>query len=834
MIKVALAGQPNSGKSTVFNLLSGVYQHIANYPGVTVDKKSTTFNYKYETLEIVDLPGTYSFSSYSLEERVAKDFLIDEKPDIIVNIVDASNIKRSMYLTFSLLETGIPVVVVLNMMDIAKDNGLELDIAKISNMLGVQVVSASSAKGIGKDDILDAIVSTYKNSELYSPFEINYEELEPCIKDVESTISINTAPISKRWLAIKALEGDTQVIVKINSEDKSFDESFVKTQENFFHSTYDRDINQFLATFRYDSADVIFHKTVIEHKKGEKTFSQKLDMVILNRWLAFPILALVMFLFYQLAIVGGYKITDYTWPLLAAFKNFVIGVLPEASIATVPLISDFGVWMVNSVNALLNYIPIFIILFALIAILEDSGYMPRIAFLLDRVFRKFGLHGQSTLPLILGGAFTGGCAVPGIMATKGIADERARMATILTVPYMNCLAKVPFYTLLLGAFFASDMGVMMFLISTVTIFIALIVAKIVTSTVLVNRETTPFMMELPAYHIPTIKGVLLTAWQRVWIYIKKVVTIVMAVAVVLFVMLEFPGLSSDQKQYFATQESKALEDFDKAIENNLYYEQIKSKEMVADLLNFYDLYRAKRMNTSTPEAVEKLDADFESKNKIFFELVRANDSDSKKVNRALRNLSKDRNRLLREIKDTKIENSVLGSIGRSMEVVTMYAGFDWKINIAFLSSFAARESAVATLGSLYENNKADSIRAEEAMAQNSGYSDLHAVIMIIFMILTPPCIASMIVIKLQTGKYRWMMFAIFFPITIGIGICIALFNMGLAYGWSGLETMVYFYVGMALIATFLGILPTKKINWKGGFVPKTRGIHSNYEKYNKN
>lgn len=833
MIKVALAGQPNSGKSTVFNLLSGVYQHIANYPGVTVDKKSTTFSYENEEIEIVDLPGTYSFSSYSLEERVAKDFLTDEKPDIIVNIVDASNIKRSMYLTFSLLETGIPVVVVLNMMDIAKDNGLELDIEKISTMLGVEVVSASGAKGVGKTDILNAIINTYKNKDLYKPFEINYEELEPCIKAVEEKISIDTTPISKRWFAIKALEGDKQIIDRLVREDDFFDESFPKTQEEFFHSTYDKDINQFLATFRYDSADVVFHKTVTEHKKGQKTFSQKLDMIILNKWLAFPILALVMFLFYQLAIVGGYKITDYTWPLLAAFKNIVIGVLPEADIASVPMISDFGVWMVNSVNALLNYIPIFIILFALIAILEDSGYMPRIAFLLDRVFRKFGLHGQSTLPLILGGAFTGGCAVPGIMATKGIADERSRMATILTVPYMNCLAKVPFYTLLLGAFFASDMGVMMFLISTVTIFIALIVAKLVTSTVLINRETTPFMMELPAYHIPTFKGIAITAWQRVWIYIKKVVSIVMAVAVVLFVMLELPGLDKEQKQYFATQESKALEDFSKSIENNSYLEHLDSREKVADLLNFYDLYRAKRMNTSTPEAVEKLDADFESKNKIFFELVRANDSDAKKVNRALRGLSKDRNRLLREMKDIKIENSVLGSIGKSMEVVTQYAGFDWKINIAFLSSFAARESAVATLGSLYENNKADNLRAEEAMAQNSGYSDLHAVIMIIFMILTPPCIASMIVIKLQTGKYRWMMFAIFFPITIGIGICIALFNMGLAYGWSGLETMVYFYITMALIAIALGLMPTKKINWKGGFVPKTRGIHSHYEKYNK-
>ena len=820
MIKVALAGQPNSGKSTIFNLLSGVYQHIANYPGVTVDKKSAFLEHKEHSLEIVDLPGTYSFSSYSLEERVAKEFIIDEKPDIVVNIVDASNIKRSMYLTFSLLEAGIPVVVVLNMMDIAADYGLEIDSKKISDMLGVKVVTTSGSKGEGKEKILDAIVETYNKSSQYRAFEINYEELEPSIQIVEEKISYDTAPLTKRWYAIKALEQDSQVIEKIKSEDSSFDEVIIKDQEEFFHSTYDKDINQFLATFRYDSADIIFHKCVVEHKKGEISTSQKIDKIVLNKFLAFPILALIMFAFYQLAIVGGYKITDYTWPILAAFKNMVISVMPEADMATIPMISDFAIWMVNSVNALLNYIPIFFILFALIAIMEDSGYMPRIAFLLDRVFRKFGLHGQSTLPLILGGAFTGGCAVPGIMATKGIADERARMATILAVPYMNCLAKVPFYTLLLGAFFVSEMGIMMFMVSTVTLFIALIVAKVLTSTVLVNRQTTPFMMELPTYHIPTLKGVLITAWQRVWIYIKKVVTIVMAVAVVLFVMLEFPGVDSKVQEQIAQEEQKALVSFDKSVSKTSFYSDIDSRDKVSSLLNFYDLYRAKRMKSSTSEAVAKLDSEFEAKNSIFFEIIRGDSKDAKAINKALRNLSKDRNRLLRQIKEEKISNSLLGSVGKAVESVTQYAGFDWKINIAFLSSFAARESAVATLGSIYENNKADNLRAEEAMAQNSGYTPIHAVIMIIFMILTPPCIASMIVIKLQTGKYRWMVFAIMFPITVGLGLSILLFNLANSYAWSGLETMIYFYISMALTAITLGFLPNKSINWKGGFATK--------------
>ncbi|WP_323587930.1 ferrous iron transport protein B [Aliarcobacter butzleri] len=811
-LKTVLAGQPNCGKSTIFNLVSGIEQHIANYPGVTVDKKVGFFKYQDYKIQMVDLPGTYSFSSYSLEERVAKEYIINETPDIIINVVDASNLKRNLYLTFQLLEMGLPVIVVLNMMDVAARREIKIDSQKISSMLNCPVVEASGAKGIGGDEIMKSVVSLYENKTNFEEFKINYEELESFILEIEEQIKDSTSNLSKRWLAIKALEGDETIIKYLNDEFPTIRNTLEK-QNFLFETRYDKNIVTFLATFRYDSAEIIYQKTVKHENKNQETLTDKADKIVLNRFLALPILFTLMFLVYEISIVMGYKLTDYTWPILASFKNLVIDFMPEASFTDVPMITDFAIWMVNSANALLNYIPIFFILFALIAIMEDVGYMPRMAFILDRVFRKFGLHGQSTLPLVLGGAMVGGCAVPGVMSTKGIADERARMATILTVPYMNCLAKVPFYTLLLAAFFRTDMAIMMFYISTITVFSALIVAKILTTTVLKNRETAPFVMELPPYHLPTLKGVVIRSSQRVWLYIKKVVTIVLAVAIVLFALLQFPGLSDESKVKFENMSNNALSEFDLQIKDSTYYEHINSKEKVSQLLNYYDNYRTKKMINSS----DSVDESFIKQNELFYKFIRPiKDEEAKKVNTALKKLSNDRKNILREIKNEKVETSLLGMAGKSIEPLTKYAGFDWKINVAFLSSFAARESAVATLGSLYENNKADNQRAEEAMAQNSGYTPLHATAIIIFMLLTPPCIATMIVVKMQTNSFKWMLFAIFFPIGLGIISSAIIFTLGNMYSWSGFEAMTYYYIVVLLITLILGLYPNKSINWKGG------------------
>lgn len=710
-IKVGLAGQPNCGKSTIFNLVSGIEQHIANYPGVTVDKKTGFFKYEDYKVEMVDLPGTYSFSSFSQEEKVAKKFIIEESNpnykgkniDIIVNVIDSSNLKRNLYLTFQLLEIGIPVVVVLNMIDIAKNRGLEIDSKKISKMLSCPVVETSGSKGIGGKELMQAIADTFEKKTKYEEFKINYEELEVHIQKIEKLLDNSKSHLSKRWLAIKLLEEDPTILEHVSS---NINKEEIDKEIESFHTLHDKDTISFLATFRYDSADVVYHECVKNHNKNKETLTDKIDKIVLNRVFAIPILLFIIFLVYEISIVYGYKLTDYTWPILASMKNFIIDILPKADFTQVPMITDFFIWMTNSSIALLNYIPIFFILFALIAIMEDAGYMPRMAFILDKIFKKFGLHGQSTLPLVLGGAMVGGCAVPGVMSTKGISDERARMATILTVPYMNCLAKVPFYTLLLGAFFKPEMALMMFFISTITIFIALLIAKFLTTTVLKTRQTAPFVMELPPYHVPTLKGVFIRSFQKVWIYIKKVVTIVLAVAVILFAMLEFPGLNEEATLKYEKQSLSYLNKFDKQIKNNKYYALVDTKKEVSDLLNYYDSYRAKRMAATSKEDSKQLDRKFKLINADYYTFLKPKrDKEAKKINRAIRKLSRDRKKVLREMKNEKIENSILGMTGRALEPITQYAGFDWKINVAFLSSFAARESAVATLGSIYENIK---------------------------------------------------------------------------------------------------------------------------------
>jgi ferrous iron transport protein B len=799
-------------------MISGIAQRIANYPGVTVEKKTGRFKYQKQEIEVVDLPGTYSFSSYSLEERVSKDFIAGEDIDIIINVVDAANLKRNLYFTFQLLETGYPVIIVLNMSDVATRRGIKIDTQALSRILKTDVIEASAAKKRGKKEILDSLIQRSKELQNYKNFEINYEELEDYIQNISDKITLKSEiKLPKRWVAIKALEGDPQTLDWIKNPTQ-IEVLAQEYKENFKQKT-NNEIDPFIASTRYQNAELVYHKCVDERQKIQKTLTDTVDKIILNRFFAYPILFLVLFGVYEIAIVYGYKITDYTWPYLASFKTLIEGYLPKGEFLDVPIVSSFIIWMINSVNALLNYVPVFFLLFAMIAILEGIGYMPRMAFILDRLFRKYGLHGQSTLPLVLGGAIVGGCAVPGVMATKGIADERARLATILTVPYMNCLAKVPFYTLLLGAFFASQMSIMMFYIATVTIFIALIVAKFMTMSILKNRETAPFVMELPPYHLPSFYGVIKQAFERVWIYIKKVATIVLAVAAALFVLLQYPGLSDERKSFYDAQLKSAIIVFDTNVAESSYYDFIDSKEEVGVLLNAYEQYRNDKMNLTSKEAAEALNIKLiEQLGKSAGFINPGGDRELRDINKALKDLSNKVKILASQIHKEKIENSLMGSFGKSLEPVTQFAGFDWKINVAFLSSFAARESAVATIGSIYEENKASNQRAEESIASSGGYTSLSAVAMIIFMILTPPCIATMIVVKYQSGSYKWMLFAIFFPFSLAILSAITIYQVGLRFDLNGFEAMSLFYISVVTIAFLIGLIPDQKTNFKGGFM----------------
>ena len=343
---------------------------------------------------MVDLPGTYSFSSYSLEEKVAKEFIVNEKPDVILNIIDASNLKRNLYLTFQLLEIGAPVVIVLNMLDVAKRRGIIIDAGKIAKILKCPVICTSASKGEGKAEILDVLRNAKNLKQNYEEFKVNYEDLEPFVLELQNSVSLDEG-VSARWLCVKALENDAAALDLLKNSNAEI-ENLTAEQRAKFNEKTGKSIEGYLAALRYENASIVFNECVKETKKNQATLTDKIDKIILNRWLSFPILFAIIFAIYESSIVFGYKLTNYTWPLLAAIKNFVVDITPAADIAKVPLITDAAIWLVNSAVALLNYLPIFFILFAMIAILEDVGYMPRMAFVLDKIFKKFGLHGQST------------------------------------------------------------------------------------------------------------------------------------------------------------------------------------------------------------------------------------------------------------------------------------------------------------------------------------------------------------------------------------------------------------------------------------------------------
>ncbi|MBB4305419.1 ferrous iron transport protein B [Rhodobium orientis] len=823
---VALAGQQNAGKSTLFNVLTGARQHVANYPGVTVDKKYGVYRDASGKVTAVDLPGTYSLTSFSLEERVARDFLLIEKPDVTVNVVDASNLKRSLHLTLQLTEMGLPTVLALNMMDVVERRGTQIDRDLLSERLGVPVVATVGRKGEGREALRSAI-RTASGTHAPARCSVDYGDLETDIAALEAASGAHgaLADIPGRWLALKLLEDDRRAVEIVrqrlagDAADALIADAGLRAAA--FATARGIDVPDHVVACRDRAVRALLDGVFMAGtRETGSTVTERIDRFVLNRFAAPLFLVFTVFMIYQVAIVWGYELTEYTWPLLAHTREFIAGLLPDAGFLTDPYIRSMGLWLVDSANTLLNYVPIFLILFALIAMLEDSGYMARIAFILDKVLHRFGLHGQSTLPLILGGVFAGGCAVPGVMATKGIPDNRARMATIFAVPFMNCLAKVPLYTLLLGIFFVENRSLMMFYISTITVIFALLVSKLLTKTVLSGQETSPFVMELPTYHLPTVKGVVRRAVDRTWLYVKKVGTIVIAVAVVVFTLLQFPGLSDERWAHFQTEGAKAIATFETKMAGNAYAD-IATGSNVVGLINFSNDYKRAKLNASGASASSAVNDSFEAANPAFYALVRPprGDADAKAASRALRSLVSTRKTLRREMKEERIRSSLLGTIGRGMEPVTQFAGFDWKINVALLSSFAARESSVATLGVLFQQDEDQNASLETRMGAETtaaGATALLAVSMILFFALYPPCLATTVMVKIQTGSYKWMMFSILFPTVLGLTVSSAVYSIGKATGASGIEAMTAVYFGSLALLIVVGLFGRRR---RSAFLP---------------
>ncbi len=540
-IRIALAGNPNSGKTTLFNTLTGSNQYVGNWPGVTVEKKEGKLK-KHDDVTIVDLPGVYSLSPYTLEEVVARNYLVNERPEAILNIVDGTNLERNLYLSTQLIELGIPVVVAINMMDIVRKNGDTLDFEGLSRALGCTVVDISALKGDGVFEAAEAAISAAKSNKPIIPTHNFSGAVEHAIAHIEEATVHDLPAEQQRWYAIKVFERDSKVIAQLGISDEmlSHIEEDIKSAE----FEMDDDAESIIINDRYNYVERVLKKCYKKKNAGKLTTSEKIDKVVTNRIAALPIFVAIMFLVYYISVTTvGTWVTDFTNDGLFGdgfelfgkwFDGIPVLVGNWLTSANVPewLYSLIIDGIVGGVGAVLGFVPQILVLFLFLAFLEGCGYMSRIAFMLDRIFRKFGLSGKSFIPLLIGS----GCGVPGIMASRTIENENDRRMTIMTTTFIPCGAKLPIIAMITASVFGGAekgwwLAPTCYFIGVMAVIVSGIMLK---KTKLFAGEVAPFVMELPAYHLPTVGSVLHSTWERGWSFIKKAGTVILLSTIVIW------------------------------------------------------------------------------------------------------------------------------------------------------------------------------------------------------------------------------------------------------------------------------------------------------------
>lgn len=534
-IKIALAGNPNCGKTTMFNALTGANQYVGNWPGVTVEKKEGKLKSKKTKEEVIvtDLPGIYSMSPYTLEEVVSRDYVLKENPDVIIDLVDATNIERNLYLTTQLIETGVPVVIALNMADLLAKRGIKIDVKRLSMLLDCPIIETSALKGEGLDKLIDEAVKVAKKSEIDLPKDIFSAELEGAVAEVKSVLPGSVSEEKKRWYAVKFLENDSKVVESMKLSGAAA--QTVETQRKALEKKHDDDMESIVTDERYKFIQKIV-STTVQKGKEKLTTSDKIDRIVTNRFLGIPIFMLVMWVVYYVSVTTvGTFVTDWTNDVfVVAIQDAATSALSAigAGDMVMGLVVD---GIIGGLGAVLGFVPQMAILFLFLSILEDCGYMVRIAFVMDRVFRHFGLSGKSFIPLLI----SSGCGIPGIMASKTIEQDNDRRLTIMTATFIPCGAKLPVIALMGGVISGEVAGYqessfiapLMYFIGIVAVLVAAIILK---KTKPFSGKPAPFVMELPQYHIPQAKTVLLHVWERLKGFIIKAGTILFLACVVMW------------------------------------------------------------------------------------------------------------------------------------------------------------------------------------------------------------------------------------------------------------------------------------------------------------
>jgi ferrous iron transport protein B len=553
-LTIAIAGNPNAGKTCIFNALTGSLREVANYPGVTVEFYEGTGVFGTEKARVVDLPGTYSLTAYSQEELVARDFLLDRHPDVVINVVDAGNLERNLYFTIQLIELGVPMVLALNMMDVAESKGIRIDAARLSALLGVKVVPTMGSRGRGVDALKAACLETaaqgLRPHTLVLTHELSFA-VEPLLAAVRADAAFRAhgpAP----WLALKLLEDDPRILALL---DRATDPEPIRraTAESRrrLHEHSHEDAAMAIGEFRYGFVAGLLREVVRMPAQTRRLVSDAIDAVVCHRLLGPAILGLIVYLTFFIV----FKVSDeWAWlpypdgewvsPTGFLGRTFELAsglverLVPSPAVQS--LVCD---GIIGGVGGVMEFVPLIFFMFLFIAFLEDSGYVARVAFILDRILRTFGLQGKSALALLVsGGLGAGGCAVPGILATRTMREEKDRLVTMLVAPMMNCGAKLPVYAMLIAAFFAGSRGLVMFSLWLISWVMAVAAAWMLRRWV-IRGEQTPFVMELPVYHWPTPRGMLIHTWSRTWMFIRKAGTIILAVNVALWMLMYYPRLS---------------------------------------------------------------------------------------------------------------------------------------------------------------------------------------------------------------------------------------------------------------------------------------------------
>jgi len=538
----ALAGNPNVGKTTIFNALTGARQHVGNYPGVTVEVKEGVYHYKNTKYTIVDLPGCYSLTPYSEEERVASSFLWKNTPRCVVDVVDATNLERNMYLTLQLKEMGLPIVLALNMSDLAKSKGYEINTTVLQQLLNVTVVETVGHKSDGVSKLIDEAIRVQGSPK---PDTKHLGEVINAYLDQLSSSLVAIGHVNHtRWLALKLLEDDPEI-------NKFISDTRIKLEATAYREEYTRkyqtDFFADLTAKRYAYITEICRKSAKSNNHAKRTLTQKIDAIVLNKYLGIPLFLGLMYLVFQLTFTLGDPLMGGIESLFGWLGDLVSGLWSDGSES--PLRSLLVDGVISGVGGVIVFLPNILLLFLAIALLEDTGYMARAAFIMDRLMNKIGLHGKSFIPMLIGF----GCSVPAIMATRTMDNKRDRLVTMLVVPLMSCGARLPIYALIIPAFFAPVwQAPMLWLIYIIGIVLAIVCAKLLRST-LFKGESVPFIMELPPYHMPTIKGITVHMWERGKLYLQKAGTIILGISILLWVLSSYPKLPSDKSEAFAQQ-----------------------------------------------------------------------------------------------------------------------------------------------------------------------------------------------------------------------------------------------------------------------------------------